>query len=64
VRQVEQFLDRASRAGEESAVVIHGHGTGALKRELREFFSHSGYAKSFRPGDSTEGGDGVTVVVL
>lgn len=64
IRQVEQFLDRASRNGEEAALVIHGHGTGALKRELREYFGHSGYAKSFRPGDATEGGDGVTVVVL
>jgi DNA mismatch repair protein MutS2 len=64
VRQVEQFLDRASRAGDDAAIVIHGHGTGALKRELREYFAHSGYARSFRPGDATEGGDGVTVVVL
>jgi DNA mismatch repair protein MutS2 len=64
LRQVEQFLDRASRQGEEAAIIIHGHGTGALKRELREFFQHSPYAKSFRPGDGPEGGDGVTVVVL
>lgn len=64
LRQVEQFLDRATRAGEEAAIVVHGHGTGALKRELREYFATTPYAKSFRPGDATEGGDGVTVVVL
>jgi DNA mismatch repair protein MutS2 len=64
VRQVEQFLDRVSQAGDDAAIVIHGHGTGALKRELREFFSRTPYAKSFRPGDSSEGGDGVTVIVL
>ena len=64
LRQVEQFLDRVTRAGDEAAIVIHGHGTGALKRELREFFGKTPYVKSFRPGDATEGGDGVTVVVL
>jgi DNA mismatch repair protein MutS2 len=61
---VEQFLDRASRAGEESAVILHGHGTGALKATVREYLAQSPYARSFRPGDGTEGGDGVTVVML
>ena len=64
IRLVEQFLDRVSRAGDEAALVIHGHGTGALKRELREYFAQTPYVKSFRPGDNTEGGDGVTVVML
>jgi DNA mismatch repair protein MutS2 len=64
VRAVEQFLDRCVRAGDEAGVIVHGHGTGALKRDLREFFAHSPYVKSFRPGDSSEGGDGVTVVLL
>jgi DNA mismatch repair protein MutS2 len=64
LRAVEQFLDRVSQSGDDAAIVIHGHGTGALKRELREFFSRTPYAKSFRPGDNAEGGDGVTVVVF
>jgi DNA mismatch repair protein MutS2 len=64
LRQLEQFLDRLTRSGDEAAIVIHGHGTGALKRELREYLAHSPYARSFRPGDATEGGDGATVVVL
>jgi DNA mismatch repair protein MutS2 len=64
LRQVEQFLDRLTRAGEEAALIVHGHGTGALKRELREYLAHSPYVKSSRPGDATEGGDGVTVALL
>jgi DNA mismatch repair protein MutS2 len=64
LRQVEQFLDRCVRSGDEAALVIHGHGTGAIKREVRDWLKHAPYAKSFRPGDASEGGDGVTVVLL
>lgn len=64
LRLVEQFLDRALRQGEAAAVILHGHGTGAIKRELREHLRSSPYARSFRPGDGTEGGDAVTVVLL
>ena len=64
LRQTEQFLDRATRNGDEAAVVLHGHGTGALKVVIREYLDTSPYAKSFRPGETGEGGDGVTVVIL
>jgi DNA mismatch repair protein MutS2 len=64
VREVESFFDRCSRAGDEAAIVLHGHGTGALKSMLREHLSASPYVKSFRPGESHEGGDGVTVVLF
>jgi len=64
MRLIEQFLDRAVRQGEEAAIILHGHGTGAIKRELRDYLRASPYAKSFRAGDGSEGGDAVTVVVL
>jgi len=64
LRAMERFLDRAARDGEAAAVVIHGHGTGALKASVRDSLAASPYAKTFRPGDGPEGGDGVTVVVL
>lgn len=64
MRNIEQFLDRCTRKGDDSAVIIHGHGTGAIKRELREFLKTSPYARSYRPGDNSEGGDGATVVML
>jgi DNA mismatch repair protein MutS2 len=64
LRNIEQFLDRCVRTGDDAAIVIHGHGTGAIKRELRDFLRNSPYAKSFRPGDGSEGGDGVTVIVF
>lgn len=56
------FLDRASRSGRASVRIVHGHGTGALKRAVREYLKRCGYDVSFRAGGAGEGGDGCTVV--
>ncbi len=58
------FLDKLYGAGEPTAYVIHGHGTGALKSALRAYLAESPYVLSFRSADSHEGGDGVTIVSL
>jgi DNA mismatch repair protein MutS2 len=62
--EVEEFLDQGMRSGEEAALIIHGHGTGALKQAIRDYLTNSPYIRMFRPGESHEGGDGVTVVAL
>ncbi|MBU8898607.1 endonuclease MutS2 [Corallococcus sp. H22C18031201] len=62
--EVEAFLDAGMRQGEEAAVIIHGHGTGALKQAIRDYLAASPYIRMFRPGESHEGGDGVTIVAL
>ena len=38
-RRVDKFLDEAALAGKPSVRIIHGHGTGALRRGLAEFLS-------------------------
>jgi DNA mismatch repair protein MutS2 len=62
LREVERFLDRLYAGGEPTAVILHGHGTGALKQALRDHLSASPYVGNFRAGDRHEGGDAVTVV--
>jgi len=64
VREVEAFLDLAFRNGDPGVLVLHGHGTGALKQAVREYLEESPYVRMYRPGESHEGGDGVTVVGL
>jgi len=64
LREVERFLDRIYSEGEAVCLILHGHGTGALKQALRDHLSASPYVASFRRGDDHEGGDAVTLVVL
>ncbi|OHD69684.1 MAG: hypothetical protein A2W19_16695 [Spirochaetes bacterium RBG_16_49_21] len=64
IRIMDQGFDRMLRQGVDIAVVIHGHGTGAMKEAVRENLRHSLYAADFRAGDRGEGGDGVTIVRL
>ncbi len=60
--EVESYLDQASLANLTPVYIIHGHGTGALKQAVRDFLKTSPYVAKFRPGNDTEGGDGVCVV--
>lgn len=59
---LEFYLDKASLANLSPVSIIHGHGTGALKSAVRDFLSTSPYVAKFRPGEDTEGGDGVSIV--
>ena len=59
-----RFLDRAYQGEVAEVRIIHGYGTEAVKKMLREYLKESPYINSFRPGDVQEGGDGVTVVEL
>jgi len=58
------YLDRMAREGVPAVFIIHGHGTGVLKKLVRDYLAGSSYVTSFRPGEQGEGGDGVTVAFL
>lgn len=61
---VDQFLDNALLGKLETVTVIHGKGTGALRKAVRDHLKGSRYVRAFRPGAYGEGEDGVTVVTL
>jgi len=61
---VEPLLDRAYRDHRGAVWIIHGHGTGALRDEVRELLARSMYVAGYRRGRRHEGGDGVTIAFL
>jgi DNA mismatch repair protein MutS2 len=64
LREVDRFLDTLFAEGAPECVILHGHGTGALKQALRAHLGASPYVGGHRPGEGHEGGDAVTVVLL
>jgi DNA mismatch repair protein MutS2 len=56
------FLDRSVRLGLSEVRVVHGVGTGALRRAVQEFLAASPYCTRFREDDAARGG--ITVVEL
>jgi len=64
VEQVDRFLDSAVLAGLHRIDVIHGKGTGVLRKRVSEFLSQDTRVGSFRLGEWNEGGGGATVVEL
>lgn len=61
---VEAYLDRAALDDRSPVVILHGHGTGALKKIVREYLAASPYVRRWAPGGKGQGGDGVTIVEI
>jgi DNA mismatch repair protein MutS2 len=61
---LDKYLDTAALAGLESVRVVHGKGTGALRKGVQEYLSHHPHVKSYRIGMHGEGDAGVTIVIL
>jgi DNA mismatch repair protein MutS2 len=61
---VEAYLDRAALEDRSPVFILHGHGTGALKKIVRDYLAASPYVKRWAPGGKGQGGDGVTIVEI
>jgi DNA mismatch repair protein MutS2 len=62
--EVEKYLDDAVLAGYNQVSIIHGKGTGALRKGVQELLKTHRNVKGVRMGGMNEGGSGVTVVSL
>ena len=61
---VERSLDKAHMQGLSRVDIIHGLGTGALRKGIGEYLKKASYVRSYRPGEWNTGGTGVTIVDL
>jgi DNA mismatch repair protein MutS2 len=61
---LDSYLNNAAQANIAEARIIHGIGTGTVRQIVRDFLASHPLVKSFRSGESDEGGDGVTFVRL
>ncbi|PTQ57566.1 MAG: Recombination inhibitory protein MutS2 [Candidatus Carbobacillus altaicus] len=61
---LDEALDQALLDGRASLTVIHGLGTGALKRAVADYLKAHRLVQRYRSGDMDEGGSGVTIVEL
>jgi len=62
MQKMDKFIDDCLIDHLEYAYIIHGYGTGALRKGVMEMIKQSSIIKSHRPGGMNEGGSGVTVV--
>jgi DNA mismatch repair protein MutS2 len=62
VTRVEKFLDEAMLSELKSVRIIHGYGTGQLRRAIGEFLRAHPYVANFAAAPENQGGGGVTVV--
>lgn len=62
--ELDKYIDDAYIAHIPIVRIIHGRGTGALKKAVQDFCRKSTIIKSYRLGDFDEGGDGVTIVTF
>lgn len=62
--KVDKYIDEAVIAGLHEVSIIHGKGTGALRKGVQDFLKNHAHVESFRLGKYGEGETGVTVVKL
>ena len=62
--ELDEFIDRCVMAGVPSIRIIHGKGTGVLRRAIQEHLRRHKSVRTFRLGVYGEGEDGVTIAEL
>ncbi|MCB2353983.1 endonuclease MutS2 [Clostridium estertheticum] len=61
---VDKYLDEACLGGLKEVTIIHGKGTGVLRKSITDMLKRHGHVKAYRLGNYGEGGSGVTVAEI
>lgn len=64
VHAVDKYLDNCKMAGLKKVRIVHGKGTGKLRKGIHDYLKTSKYVKEFHLGGYGEGDYGVTIVSL
>lgn len=60
--ELSAFVDGLVSRGYNHGFILHGHGTGALKKAIREHLPRAPQVAAWRPANEGEGGDAFTIV--
>ena len=60
--ELDRFFARLVAGGYRMGWILHGHGTGALKKAVRESLPHHPQVRQWRPANADEGGDAFTLI--
>jgi DNA mismatch repair protein MutS2 len=64
LRELEQFLDQAYLTNRQEVRVVHGIGSGALKKAIHDYLGTSPYCSAFHQAEPLSGGAGATIVQI
>ena len=64
LERLDKHIDDALLAGNQEILIIHGKGTGALRKAVREYLQESSFIKKAQLAELSEGGDGATIAWL
>ena len=64
IMELDKYLDDARMSHLSSVRIVHGKGTGALRKAVQQYLRRQKWIKSYRAGDFGEGDAGVTIVNL
>ncbi|MPM31230.1 Endonuclease MutS2 [bioreactor metagenome] len=62
--KADKYLDEAYMANLGEVTIVHGKGTGILRKAINDMLKRHPHVKSYRLGEYGEGGDGVTIAIL
>ena len=61
---LDRYIDSVLLAGLDTVTIIHGIGTGAIRKGVWQYLRSSNHVKNFNYAPANEGGNGATIVQL